>query len=145
MKVAPLEDVGGQYFSYRWVDALVKDSLPRAWISSSVMKNAKHIAERMQDGKWFDGVILHEFAHGYHINFLGSDYAPVKKAFDNAKAKYATAWNKAYCITWCKGEAATFKANGEICPAPGCAQKPYCMTNEFEYFAELSVAYFKVH
>ena len=85
------------------------------------------------------------YAHGYHINFLGSDYAPVKKAFDNAKAKYATAWNKAYCITWCKGEAATFKANGEICPAPGCAQKPYCMTNEFEYFAELSVAYFKVH
>ena len=54
-------------------------------------------------------------------------------------------WNKAYCLSWCKGEEEIYKHNNEVCPAPGCPQAPYCMTNEFEYFAELSVAYFKIH
>jgi len=45
------------------------------------MKNANEITRLMGKGAWFEGVILHELAHGYHINFLGYNYKPIHKAW----------------------------------------------------------------
>lgn len=73
-------------------------------------------------------VILHELAHAYHDQVLGYDDADVKAAFQQAKErKLYAALEKVYCGKYEK------------------AQKGYAISNDNEYFAELSEAYFGVN
>ena len=66
-------------------------------------------------------MVIHEFAHAYHFIVLGDGCAPIREAYRHAKA-------------------------GGIYDAVeyihGGKKKAYAMTDEKEYFAELSEAYF---
>jgi hypothetical protein len=66
-------------------------------------------------------MFLHELSHAYHQQVLGFEYRPIKKAYDDAVA------SKRY-------ESVPFVTGG--------MKRAYALTNEKEYFAELSEAYF---
>lgn len=66
-------------------------------------------------------MVLHEFAHAYHFIVLGHDYAPVREAFERVK--------KAGLY-----ESVEFVRGGK--------QRHYALTNDKEFFAEFSEAYF---
>jgi hypothetical protein len=66
-------------------------------------------------------MLLHEFAHAYHHLILGDDYEGIKTAYRQAVEK------KIYeSVPYCRGG----------------RQRAYALTDEKEYFAELSEAYF---
>jgi hypothetical protein len=69
---------------------------------------------------------LHELAHAYHDQVLGFRHAGVKAVYDHAKASGAydsvERWNGA--------------------DRPITHERAYAMTNEREYFAETTEAYF---
>jgi len=70
-----------------WQQALPQDGMPRAWVSSVVLKNMDNIVNKMQTSEWFKGVLIHELAHGFNINFMkdGLNNASLKAAFKNAQ------------------------------------------------------------
>jgi hypothetical protein len=65
-------------------------------------------------------IVLHEFAHAYHYQVLGEDYAPIRSAYQEAMKQ------KLYTMT-------SLRTKQD--------DKVYAATNADEYFAELSVAY----
>jgi hypothetical protein len=66
-------------------------------------------------------MVLHELAHGYHDRVLGDDNAEVKAAYQAAVES--------------KGYESVLHINGR-------KQRHYALTNDKEYFAEASEAYF---
>jgi hypothetical protein len=66
-------------------------------------------------------MVLHELAHGYHHLFLGDDYAGILHCYEHAQAEglYAS----------------ILRGNGHH-------ERHYAMTNEKEYFAESTEAFF---
>lgn len=66
-------------------------------------------------------MVLHELAHGYHHRFLGDDFAAIHRCYEHAKAAglYAS----------------VLRANGHH-------ERHYAMTDEKEYFAESTEAFF---
>jgi tetratricopeptide (TPR) repeat protein len=86
----------------------------------------KALAEEHQPKRKLDrSVLLHEFSHAVHFQLFGADNPQIKAAYQQAMDRnlYDTAKDV---------------NNREI--------KPYARTNEREYFAELSCAYFsKLH
>lgn len=87
----------------------------------------------MSRGKYFEGIISHELGHGFMQNFWEtSKQAPkfkflLKSAYRNARSNKAI--YKRYAETECK-----FK---KMSP---CRLVPYALSNEREYFAELSTS-----
>jgi hypothetical protein len=69
--------------------------------------------------------VLHELAHAYHDRVLGFDNAEIKAAYDRAVA------GKSYD--------AVERWHGT---GPNTIERAYAMTNEREYFAESTEAYF---
>lgn len=69
---------------------------------------------------------LHELAHAYHFHVLGFDDAAVREAYERAKA--AALYDRVERRRT-EGRSSTFG-------------KAYAMTNEKEYFAEVTEAYF---
>jgi hypothetical protein len=67
-------------------------------------------------------MVLHELAHSYHFGTLGEKNPEVRAAFDNAVK--AGLYQE---VSYIRG---------------GKKQRAYALTNEFEYFAELTEAYF---
>lgn len=67
------------------------------------------------------GMMLHELAHAYHLRALGADNEDIKRAYQAAKA------------------AGLYANVQSITGTPGPA---YALTNEKEYFAEITEAYF---
>lgn len=65
---------------------LKKHGLPDAFASAAILKSTKYAEANMDKSEYFEHVILHELAHGYHINFLkgGINNPDVKKAWLNA-------------------------------------------------------------
>lgn len=79
-------------------------------------------AERFVDwSRSQPAMILHELAHAYHHQVLGYDYAPIKKAYQ------AAVESKKY--------EAVARNNGRT-------ERAYALTDEKEYFAEVSEAFF---
>jgi hypothetical protein len=70
--------------------------------------------------------VLHELAHSYHFHVLGFDHAGIREAFERARA--AGLYDRVERHRG-GGKAATF-------------ERAYAMTDEKEYFAECSEAYF---
>ena len=66
-------------------------------------------------------MMLHELAHAYHFRVLGVDHAGVKAAYKQAMER---------------------KLYDQVKYHNGKTMKAYAATNEREYFAELSEAYF---
>lgn len=66
-------------------------------------------------------MVFHELAHGYHHQVLGYDHAAIRACFDEAKKS--------------KNYESVLHINGR-------KQKHYALTNDKEYFAELSECYF---
>jgi len=66
-------------------------------------------------------MVLHELSHGYHHRFLGDDYAGIRRCYEHARAAglYAS----------------VLRANGQH-------ERHYAMTDETEYFAESTEAFF---
>jgi arylsulfatase A-like enzyme len=70
---------------------------------------------------------LHELAHGYHDQIFGFDGPAIKAAFERAR------------------DSKTYEAVKRTRGIPGqsyTTEKAYAMTNQMEYFAEVSEAYF---
>jgi hypothetical protein len=66
-------------------------------------------------------MVLHELAHSYHFLVVGGDDPTIKAAYDHAVAGH-------------KYESVPFVTGG--------LRKAYALTNQYEYFAECSEAYF---
>lgn len=66
-------------------------------------------------------MILHELAHGYHHLFLGDDYAGIRRCYEHAK---------------------TAGLYESVLRINGNHERHYAMTNEKEYFAESTEAFF---
>lgn len=81
------------------------------------VSNSKALVE------WTDQpyMLMHEMAHAYHHLVLGAEHAKVKSAYKQAMDR---------------------KLYDKVKHANGSTVKSYATTNEFEYFAELSEAYF---
>ena len=74
--------------------------------------------------KWSEtqpSMVLHELAHAYHHQVLTYKYKPIREAYDHALAQNLYA---------------------DIKHANGKTQRAYALTNEKEFFAELTEAYF---
>ena len=71
-----------------------------------------------------NAIFFHEFAHAYHYNVLGEFNSQIKKAFDKAllSHKYDSVLN-----------------------ISGRRERAYALNNQYEYFAELSQAFFNVN
>ncbi len=80
--------------------------------------NAKNFLSWTLQQPW---MVLHELAHGYHHQVLGYGHAGVRAAFGAAK------------------KAGVYD---EVLHVNGRKQKHYALTNEQEYFAEATEAYF---
>jgi hypothetical protein len=80
--------------------------------------DAKHFLEWSRSQPM---MVLHEFAHAYHHQVLGYDYAPIASAYAHAKE---------------------FKLYDNVLRNNGHHERAYCMNNDQEYFAEQSEAMF---
>ncbi len=80
--------------------------------------NARHLVEWASIQPWS---ILHELAHSYHFLVLGQDNRAVTQAFDLAMAS---------------------RKYDKVEFASGGTRPAYALKNRFEYFAELTEAYF---
>lgn len=76
------------------------------------------VAWSQADQPW---LMLHELAHAYHHHVLGQDYAAIEAAYQHA---------------------VTQKLYESVTYIHGNQQRAYALTNQNEYFAELSEAYF---
>lgn len=70
-------------------------------------------------------LLLHELAHAYHDQVLGFQHSEVKAAYEAAKEKGIY-------------EQVALRANGKLV-------RSYALTNEREYFAELTESYFGIN
>jgi hypothetical protein len=82
------------------------------------LANPENFLVWTKDQPW---MALHELAHGYHHRYLGDDHAGIKHRYEHAKAsgKYDS----------------VLRANGNH-------ERHYALTNEKEYFAECTEAFF---
>lgn len=80
--------------------------------------NAKNFLAWTRQQPW---MVLHELAHGYHHQVLGFDNAEVRACYDAAVAA---------------------KSYQSVLHANGCKERAYALTNDKEYFAEATEAYF---
>lgn len=80
--------------------------------------NCKNFLSWTHEQPW---MVLHELAHGYHDRVLGNDNADVRSAYQAAVES---------------------KAYESVLHISGRKQRHYALTNEKEYFAETSEAYF---
>jgi hypothetical protein len=80
--------------------------------------NCKNFLSWTRQQPW---MVLHELAHGYHNRFLGDDNADIRAAYQSAVES--------------KDYESVLHINGH-------KQRHYALTNEKEYFAETSEAYF---
>lgn len=87
-------------------------------VDSVDISNAKHFVEWTKEQPW---MILHELAHGYHDQVLGHDHAGIRNAYERAKSKDDYTQVK--------------HINGDTV-------KHYALSNDQEYFAEATEAYF---
>jgi hypothetical protein len=87
-------------------------------VDSVDISNAQHFVEWTEHQPW---MVLHELAHGYHDQVLGHDHAGIRKAFDLAKSK---------------------DDYSEVKHVNGDTVKHYALSNDQEYFAETTEAYF---
>src|SRR5262249_34173161 len=98
------------------------------WLKENGMNPAKARAVEIANARNFLGwtinqpwMVLHELAHGYHDQVLGFDLEDVKTRYQAA------------------GGSKTYE---EVAYVAGGKRKHYALTNEMEYFAELSESYF---
>jgi hypothetical protein len=82
------------------------------------LANCKNFLSWTHQQPW---MVLHELAHGYHHQVLGFDHAGIKA---------------------CLAAAREAKLYDEVLHINGRKQKHYALTNETEYFAEMTEAYF---
>lgn len=87
-------------------------------VDSVDISNPRHFVEWTKEQPW---MILHELAHGYHDQVLGHDHAGIHKAFELAKNK--NDYTKVKHV------------NGDTV-------KHYALSNDQEFFAETTEAYF---
>jgi hypothetical protein len=87
-------------------------------VDSVDISNAQHFVHWTKLQPW---MVLHELAHGYHDQVLGHDHAGIRKAFDLAKSK------DDYL---------------KVKHVHGDTVKHYALSNDQEYFAETTEAYF---
>jgi hypothetical protein len=80
--------------------------------------NARHFLDWSFDQPW---MVLHELAHGYHHQVLGFDHAGIKA---------------------CYRQAASSHSYETVLRSNGRKERAYALTNDREYFAELTEAYF---
>jgi hypothetical protein len=80
--------------------------------------NAKNFLNWTKDQPW---MVLHELAHGYHHRVLKFDNSEIKAAYENAKGS---------------------KTYDRVLRINGQREKHYALTDEQEYFAEATEAYF---
>jgi hypothetical protein len=80
--------------------------------------NAKNFLTWTHQQPW---MVLHELAHGYHHQFLGFGHAGVRACYKNAVES---------------------KSYESVLHINGRKERAYALTNEMEYFAEASEAYF---
>jgi hypothetical protein len=80
--------------------------------------NAKNFLSWTLEQPW---MVLHELAHGYHDQVLGFDHAEVRACYDNAVAS---------------------KSYESVLHYDGRKVRAYALTNDREYFAEATEAYF---
>ncbi|HEU5395681.1 MAG TPA: hypothetical protein VFV81_00840, partial [Verrucomicrobiae bacterium] len=80
--------------------------------------NAKNFTTWTIDQPW---MVLHELAHGYQHLFLGDDNADIRRCYEHAKEKHLY---------------------DSVLRIDGRHERHYAMTNEKEYFAEMSEAFF---
>jgi hypothetical protein len=101
--------------------ALTKHKHPLKANSVEIINMQALTAEHQPSVKVERCVILHELSHAVHFLLIGSDNVQVKLAYQQAMDRrlYDSSRN-----------------------AAGDPVKPYARTNEYEYFAELSCAYF---
>jgi hypothetical protein len=66
-------------------------------------------------------MVLHELAHGYHHQFLGDDFAGIRRCFAHAQAA---------------------RLYESVLRINGHHERHYAMTSEKEYFAEMTEAFF---
>ena len=66
-------------------------------------------------------LVLHELAHGYHHQFLGDDFAGIRRCYKQAQAA---------------------KIYDSVLRINGHHERHYAMSNEKEYFAEMTEAFF---
>lgn len=107
---------GGAY--HPSADWLTERGYPAAWARGIMLGNAANYLDwtRVQPA-----IVLHELAHAWHDQQLGFDDVDVKQVYDQAVASgsYETVFY-----------------------AGGGTREAYALTNEREYFAELSEAWF---
>ena len=99
-------------------DTLSRQHRNTAKSRSVEIVNAGHLVEWAKVQPWS---VLHELAHGYHCTVLGKNDPAVVDAYQRAMAsgKYA-----------------------QVGYAQGGEKPAYAMNNKYEYFAELTEAYF---
>ena len=82
------------------------------------IQNATHYVEWLKHQPM---IILHELSHAYHHQVLGFNHEGIKKAFENAKQQ------------------GIYESVEHV---SGKKQKAYAMSNDKEYFSELTEAFF---
>jgi hypothetical protein len=100
----------------------------RDWLAAHGVNPAKTGAVELANATHFTTwtieqpcMILHELSHGYHHQFLGDDFAGIRKCYEHAKA--AGIYDS------------VLRANGHH-------ERHYAMNSEKEYFAEMTEAFF---
>lgn len=100
----------------------------RDWLESHGVNPAKTDAVELANAKHFLNwsleqpcMALHELSHGYHHQFLGDDYAGIRRCYEHARA------------------AGLYES---VLRANGHHERHYGMNNAKEYFAESTEAFF---
>lgn len=92
---------------------------PEKKVNSIEINNLRNFVRWSQQAQpW---MLLHELAHAFHFQVLGAEHAGIIDAFRQAKER---------------------KLYDSVKHVRGQSRKAYALTNAFEYFAELSEAYF---
>ena len=86
--------------------------------SAVEIANAKNFLKWTHEQPW---MVLHELAHGYHHQVLGYDHKEIHACYEEAKAS---------------------KSYESVLHWDGRKVRAYALTNDQEYFAELTEAYF---
>jgi hypothetical protein len=98
---------------------LVRNGYNPAKVNGIEVPNIRRFAEASKQG--LGGLMLHELAHVYHYKKLGADHEGVRAAYQQAVDR---------------------KLYDRVPDAFGRVGKAYARANRFEYFAELTEAYF---
>ena len=101
--------------SPRWLD---DNDYPVELAGGVEVANAKNFLRWTLDQPW---MVLHELAHGFHHQVLGHGHAGIRAAFGTAKKD---------------------GLYEKVLRIGGSQEKHYALTNDQEYFAEASEAYF---